>query len=95
MAAPSFDWTPYWTRIWYAADANRRSDVFWTLCRSASITGVLALAGTAVIPGLGTLTGGFLGLLLSAVNAYATSCWLRNRTYWQVLEMNAAEGITR
>jgi len=87
MAAENFDWGPYWRRIYDAADAARRADVALTAGGAAGASGGGALIGTAIIPGLGTIIGGAIGLLFAAGGAFVAAEAQQHKNYWNVLNM--------
>lgn len=87
-----YDWTAYWIQIYVAARDVHHERNCWLGVTTSIISATCTLAGTLVLPGIGSVLGLGIGVMIS---------WWRNQrvwnrehktTWWHILQMNSLNG---
>jgi hypothetical protein len=86
--------TNYWHNIQRAAKEEKKRRTVRSVATTAAVAGAGAAVGTAVVPVLGTIVGGMLGVIGSIFTSMAVSDTRKKLVFSHILVMDDQTGLT-
>lgn len=83
----------YWLLIQSVASKVRTKEELFAAASSSVLAGGGAVVGTLLLPGVGSLIGGGVGIVLGAINSVIAAKKRCQRRYSRVLILSASQGL--